>query len=136
MDVLNFGDAIVAFLNIGLFSSLVSRFTGANTAILVFCSLLYLGCEPVETVGIMLTYLVFMRLTIYTQKKKLNFKHLQVFKGYKVFIPVFFILVSLFVYPFAALAIFLLLFMTEILAQMWADVPEEKEPPGVRLPAG
>ena len=126
MDVLNFGDAIVAFLNIGLFSSLVSRFTGANTAILVFCSLLYLGCEPVETVGIMLTYLVFMRLTIYTQKKKLNFKHLQVFKGYKVFIPVFFILVSLFVYPFAALAIFLLLFMTEILAQMWADVPEEK----------
>lgn len=95
MDVLNFGDAIVAFLNIGLFSSLVSRFTGANTAILVFCSLLYLGCEPVETVGIMLTYLVFMRLTIYTQKKKLNFKHLQVFKGYKVFIPVFFILVSL-----------------------------------------
>lgn len=74
----------------------------------------------------MLTYLVFMRLTIYTQKKKLNFKHLQVFKGYKVFIPVFFILVSLFVYPFAALAIFLLLFMTEILAQMWADVPEEK----------
>lgn len=123
---MNFGDAIVAFLNIGLFSSLVSRFTGANTAILVFCSLLYLGCEPVETVGIMLTYLVFMRLTIYTQKKKLNFKNLQVFKGMKVFIPVLLILVSLFIYPFAALAIFLLLFMTEILAQMWAEVPEEK----------
>lgn len=126
MDVLNFGDAVVAFLNIGLFSSLVSRFTGANTAILVFCSLLYLGCEPVETVGIMLTYLVFMRLTIYTQKKKLNFKHLQVFKGYKVFVPAFFIIVSLFIYPFAALAIFLLLFMTEILAQMWDDVPEDQ----------
>ena len=84
----------------------------------------------------MLTYLVFMRLTIYTQKKKLNFKHLQVFKGYKVFIPVFFILVSLFVYPFAALAIFLLLFMTEILAQMWLMCRKKKEPPGVRLPAG
>ena len=52
MDALNFVDAIVAFLNIGLFSSLISRFTGANTAILVFCSLLYLGCEPLETIGI------------------------------------------------------------------------------------
>ncbi len=123
---MNFGDAIVAFLNIGLFSSLVSRFTGANTAILVFCSLLYIGCEPLETVGIMLTYLVFMRLTIYTQKKKLNFKNLQVFKGYKLFIPVALIFASLFVYPFAALAIFLLVFMTEILHQMWEELPEEQ----------
>lgn len=79
MDALNFVDAIVAFLNIGLFSSLISRFTGANTAILVFCSLLYLGCEPLETIGIMLTYLVFLRLTIYTQNQKLNFKKLKVF---------------------------------------------------------
>lgn len=66
----------------------------------------------------------------------MNFKHLQVFKGYKVFIPVFFIIVSLFIYPFAALAIFLLLFMTEILAQMWDDVPEDKRASRARLPAG
>lgn len=125
MDVLNFGDALVAFLNIGLFSSLVNRFTGANTAILVFCSLLYLGSTPLETVGIMLTYLVFMRLTIYTQKKKLNFKRMHVFKGYRVILPIVLIIVSLFIYPFAALAIFLLLFMTEILYQMWQDVPME-----------
>lgn len=122
---MNFGDALVAFLNIGLFSSLVSRFTGANTAILVFCSLLYLGSTPLETVGIMLTYLVFMRLTIYTQKKKLNFKRMHVFKGYRVILPIVLIIVSLFIYPFAALAIFLLLFMTEILYQMWQDVPVE-----------
>ena len=43
MDVLNFVDAAVAFLNIGLFSTLISRFTGANMAMLVFCSLLYMG---------------------------------------------------------------------------------------------
>ena len=80
-------------------------------AMLVFCALLYMGSEPMETVGIMLTYLVFMRLTIYTQKRKLNFKKLQVFKGMRVFVPVLLIVISLFLYPFAALAIFLLLFM-------------------------
>gem|GEM_PF-3348116 len=124
---MNFVDAIVAFLNIGLFSSLISRFTGANTAILVFCSLLYLGCEPLETIGIMLTYLVFLRLTIYTQNQKLNFKKLKVFRGFRVFFPILLIVISLFLYPFAALAIFLFLFMTEILAKMKEEVPDDRQ---------
>lgn len=124
MDVLNFVDAAVAFLNIGLFSTLISRFTGANMAMLVFCSLLYMGSEPLETVGMMMTYLVFMRLTIYTQKQKLNFKKLRVFSGFKVFVPVLLIVISIFIYPFAALAIFLFLFMVEILAQMKDSIPE------------
>lgn len=127
MDALNFVDAIVAFLNIGLFSSLISRFTGANTAILVFCALLYLGCEPLETIGIMLTYLVFLRLTIYTQNQKLNFKKLKVFRGFRVFFPILLIVISLFLYPFAALAIFLFLFMTEILAKMKEEVPDDRQ---------
>ena len=127
MDVLNFVDAVVAFLNIGIFSTLICRFTGANMAMLVFCALLYMGSEPMETVGIMLTYLVFMRLTIYTQKRKLNFKKLQVFKGMRVFVPVLLIVISLFLYPFAALAIFLLLFMVEILAQIKAEIPEDRQ---------
>lgn len=80
-----------------------------------------------ETVGIMLTYLVFMRLTIYTQKRKLNFKKLQVFKGMRVFVPVLLIVISLFLYPFAALAIFLLLFMVEILAQIKSEIPEDRQ---------
>ena len=127
MDVLNFVDAVVAFLNIGIFSTLICRFTGANMAMLVFCALLYMGSEPMETVGIMLTYLVFMRLTIYTQKRKLNFKKLQVFKGMRVFVPVLLIVISLFLYPFAALAIFLLLFMVEILAQIKEEIPEDRQ---------
>lgn len=126
MDVLNFVDAVVAFLNIGIFSTLICRFTGANMAMLVFCALLYMGSEPMETVGIMLTYLVFMRLTIYTQKRKLNFK-LQVFKGMRVFVPVLLIVISLFLYPFAALAIFLLLFMVEILAQIKSEIPKDRQ---------
>ena len=124
---MNFVDAVVAFLNIGIFSTLICRFTGANMAMLVFCALLYMGSEPMETVGIMLTYLVFMRLTIYTQKRKLNFKKLQVFKGMRVFVPVLLIVISLFLYPFAALAIFLLLFMVEILAQIKAEIPEDRQ---------
>ncbi len=127
MDVLNFVDAVVAFLNIGVFSTLICRFTGANMAMLVFCSLLYLGAEPIETIGVMMTYLVFMRLTIYTQKRKLNFKKLQVFKGMRVFLPVLLIVISIFIYPFAAMAIFLFLFMVEILAQIKADIPEDKQ---------
>lgn len=124
---MNFVDAVVAFLNIGIFSTLICRFTGANMAMLVFCALLYMGSEPMETVGIMLTYLVFMRLTIYTQKRKLNFKKLQVFKGMRVFVPVLLIVISLFLYPFAALAIFLLLFMVEILAQIKEEIPEDRQ---------
>ena len=126
MDVLNFADAIVAFLNIGLFGSLVSRFTGANMSILVFCALLYTGCDPIEAVGVMLTYLVFMRLTIYTQNEKLNFKKLHFFKGFRIFLPVLLILLCVFVYPFGALAIFLLVFMTEVLYKRWANMPENQ----------
>lgn len=129
MDILNFIDAAVAFLNIGIFSTLICRFTGANMAMLVFCTLTYMGSLPTETVGIMLTYLIFMRLTIYTQKQKLNFKKLQVFKGMRIFIPVLLIVVSLFIYPFAALAVFLFVFMLEILAKLRALVPEERRMP-------
>lgn len=123
---MNFIDAAVAFLNIGLFSTLVCRFTGANMAILVFAALIYLGCTPLEIMGVMFTYLIFMRLTIYTQKQKLNFKQLQVFKGMKVFIPVLLIVVSLFLYPFAALAIFLFIFTAEILVKMRAQMPKDQ----------
>lgn len=123
---MNFIDAAFAFFNIGIFSTLVCRFTGANMAMLVFCTLTYMGSLPAETVGIMLTYLIFMRLTIYTQKEKLNFKKLQVFKGMRIFLPVLLIVISLFIYPFAALAVFLFVFMVEILAKLRALVPKDR----------
>ena len=75
----------------------------------------------------MLTYLVFLRLTIYTQNQKLNFKKLKVFRGFRVFFPILLIVISLFLYPFAALAIFLFLFMTEILAKMKEEVPDDRQ---------
>ena len=43
MSVLDFVTTLVYFLNIGLFSALVARFTGAVLSVLVFCSLLYMG---------------------------------------------------------------------------------------------
>lgn len=127
MPVLDFVTTLVYFLNIGLFSALVARFTGAVLSVLVFCSLLYMGATPMETIGMMLTYLVFMRLTVYTQKNRVNFKKMQVFTGMKIVPAVALILIFLFLYPFAGLAVFLLVFMAEVLSKMRSQMLPEKK---------
>ncbi len=127
MSVLDFVTTLVYFLNIGLFSALVARFTGAVLSVLVFCSLLYMGATPIETIGMMLTYLVFMRLTIYTQRNRVNFKKMQVFTGMKIVPAIALILIFLFLYPFAGLAVFLLVFMAEVLSKMRSRMLSEKK---------
>lgn len=127
MEILDFVTTLVYFLNIGLFSAIVARFSGAIMAMLVFCSLLYMGATPIETIGMMLTYLVFIRLTIYTQKNRINFKKMQVFAGKKIIPAVAIIIVSLLFYPFAGLATFLLVFMTEVLAKMRDQMLDENK---------
>ena len=135
MSSLDLITAIIAFLNIGVFGALVSRFTGANTSILILCSLLYIGGEPLETVGIMITYLVFMRLTTFTQSQRINFKNFRLFRGWRVGIPLALIVLSLPVYPFAALAIFLACFITEVLIRVYVQMPADKRmTPGEILP--
>ena len=79
MEDLDFITTLAYFLNVGVFSAVISRFSGAPISILVCCAVLYVGATPLETIGIMLTYLVFMRLTIYTQKNRVNFKKMEVF---------------------------------------------------------
>ncbi len=123
---MDFVTTLVYFLNIGLFSAIVARFTGAVMSILVFCSLLYMGATPIETIGMMLTYLVFMRLTVYTQKNRVNFKKMQIFTGLKIVPAVALIIIALFLYPFAGLAVFLLVFMAEVLSKMRMNIPVEK----------
>lgn len=126
--------AIVWFLNIGFFCAIASRFTGANTSILILSALLYVGGRPVETVGIMMTYLVFMRLTMYTQQtSRLTLKDFQIFKGWRLIIPALLILVCLVVYPFAALALFLAFFISELLLRLYRTMPMEKRMPPARL---
>lgn len=125
MEPLDFVSAIIAFLNIGVFSAIVSRFTGANTSILILCSLLYIGGRPLETAGIMMTYLTFMRLTTYTQNERLNFKQFRLFKGWRVAIPLVLIILCLLIYPFAALAIFLGCFISEMLIRIYTKMPAE-----------
>ncbi len=121
--------AVIAFLNVGFFSGIVSRFTGANTTILILASLLYLGGRPVEIVGIMMTYLVFMRLTMYTQHHRIGYGNLLVFKGWKLALLAVLVVLLLFVYPFAALALFLGFFMTELLARIYRDMdPKDRMP--------
>ncbi len=123
---MDFVTTLVYFLNIGLFSAIVARFSGAVMSILVFCSVVYMGATPLETIGMMLTYLVFMRLTIYTQKNRVNFKKMEVFTGLKIVPAIALIIIALFLYPFAGLAIFLLVFMSEVLSKMRAELPAER----------
>ena len=122
---MDFITTLAYFLNVGVFSAVISRFSGAPISILVCCAVLYVGATPLETIGIMLTYLVFMRLTIYTQKNRVNFKKMEVFPGWKIIPAIALILISLILYPFAGLAIFLLVFMAEVLAKMRMKIPKE-----------
>lgn len=132
---MDFATALISFLNIGLFSAIVSRFTGANIAMIVFCAILYVGGKPLETIGMMITYLLFTRLTIYTQNQKINFKRMNVFTGWRIIPPVVLIVLFLFIYPFVSLAVFFLFFMLEILSGMRKTMlPERKMTNGELLP--
>ena len=110
MNKLEILNAIAPFISIGLFSSIVSRFSGANLSILVFCALIYTGTSPVETASIMITYLIFTKLTLHTQKYPISFKRLRAFKGILILLPIF-------------LIIFILTFMLEIMTQTYEQIP-------------
>ena len=56
MEDLDFITTLAYFLNVGVFSAVISRFSGAPISILVCCAVLYVGATPLETIGIMLTY--------------------------------------------------------------------------------
>ena len=131
MEFLDLVSAIISFLNVGFFSGIVSRFTGANITVLILASLLYLGGRPVEIVGIMMTYLVFMRLTMYTQDHRISYNDLKIFNGWKLWLLGICILLCLLIYPFAALALFLAFFLSELLARVYAETD-----PKDRLPLG
>ncbi len=122
--------SIVYFLNIGFFSAIVARFTGANVTVLTLAGLLYVGGRPVETMGIMMTYLVFLRLTVYTQEGyRLNFKDFHYFHGWKLVIPSTLVVLGLLFYPFLALAVFIAVFISELLYSMYQKMPRNLRMP-------
>lgn len=129
MAFLDLIGAVISFLNVGFFSGIVSRFTGANMTVLILASLLYLGGRPIEIVGIMMTYLVFMRLTMYTQDHRINYKELKIFNGWKLWLLGILVLLCLLIYPFAALALFLAFFLTELMARVYEETdPKDRLP--------
>ena len=125
--------AAFTYANIGLFTAIVSRLTGANASMLIFCCLLYLGIPPLETLAIMLTYLVFTRLTIHTQEHRLSYKTLHIFHGWRIIPPMAAVLLSLFLYPLLAIAIFLGMMFIEMLSGIYRDSPAEKRLTGKQL---
>lgn len=126
MESLDLISSLVYFLNIGFFCAIVSRFTGANVTVLILASLLYIGGKPFETVGIMATYLVFMRLTMYTQGNRLNYKTFQIFKGWRIIAAALLVILCVLIYPFAGLAIFLACFIAELLLRMYREADHTK----------
>ena len=129
MDHLDFLSALVAYLNIGFFCSLVARFSGANASMLIFCSLLYMGGRPLETVGIMITYLAFMNLTSYTQEQRLNFRNM-IFSADAEFL--FHWLSSFYVFLFIHFCLwlfFLGVFLLEVLAKLYFQLPQDHRLP-------
>lgn len=133
MDFLDLISALITFLNVGFFSAIAARFSGANMTILILCALLYAGAAPLEAAGIMMTYIVFMRLTMYTQHYPIDYKNFHLFKGWKLAVPLVFVVVGLFFYPFAALAVFLAFFISELLYRIYADTPRDRRMPGKTL---
>lgn len=125
--------ATLPYLNIGFFCALLARFTGANLSALVLCCFLYLGATPMQTIGMMLTFLAFMQLTIHTQGERLNFKTLRIFKGWRILIPVLFVAFTLVANPFYAIASFVGFFLMEVLAMLYLELPVDQRPTRMTL---
>lgn len=124
MEPLNLLTSLLALFNIGFFGNLVARLTGANVSILLFCGLLFMGATPVQVAGIMVTYLVFIKLVVFTQGNRLSFKNFQIFRGWILWAAIAVSVAALFVYPFGALTLFLMIFLLELTVRLGARVPE------------
>ncbi|MCI5836928.1 MAG: hypothetical protein MR209_03740 [Veillonellaceae bacterium] len=120
--------AMLPYLNIGFFGALFARFTGANLTAIVLCSLLWLGTTPLQTLSMMLTFLVFMQLTTYTQEQRLSFNNLQIFAGWRILIPILFITFMLVANPFYAVAAFVGFFLMEVLLRLYRQLPVAERP--------
>ena len=79
---MDFLTSLFTLFNIGFLSHLVARLTGANASILIFCGLLIVGATPFQIAGIMVSYLVLIKLALFTQGRQLTFKNFQIFRGW------------------------------------------------------
>ena len=79
---MDFLTSLFTLFNIGFLSHLVARLTGANASILIFCGLLIVGATPFQIAGIMVSYLVLIKLALFTQGRQLTFKSFQIFRGW------------------------------------------------------
>jgi hypothetical protein len=129
---LDFWTSLAAFLNIGFFPTLLARLTGANASILIFCCLLYLGTSPLQTAGIMATYLIFIQLVKYTQGNRLSLRNFRIFRGWKLWTALAVSVLALFVYPFGALVLFLLIFLLELVNRITLSIPAQDRMPANR----
>ncbi len=119
--------AMLPYFNIGFFGAIVARFTGMNLSVLVLCSVLYLGATPVQAVGMLLTFLSFMLLTRHTQNTRLTWKNMRIFHSWRILIPVLFVVLTISINPFYAIAAFIGFFLMEVMAYLYAELPADEK---------
>ncbi len=124
---MEFLTAMLPYVNIGFFGALAARFTGANLSAIVLCCVLFLGATPIQAVGMLLTFLVFMQLTRHTQNNRLTWKSLRIFYGWRILIPVLFIALTLAMNPFYAIAAFVGFFLMEVMALLYHELPVDNK---------
>ena len=122
---MDFLTSLFTLFNIGFLSHLIARLTGANASILIFCGLLIVGATPFQIAGIMVSYLVLIKLALFTQGRQLTFKNFQIFRGWILWASLAVTFAALFIYPFGALTLFLLMFLLELTIRLGYYVPEQ-----------
>ncbi|MGP1380845.1 MAG: hypothetical protein ACTTKR_00805 [Dialister pneumosintes] len=122
---MDFLTSLFTLFNIGFLSHLVARLTGANASILIFCGLLIVGATPFQIAGIMVSYLVLIKLALFTQGRQLTFKNFQIFRGWILWASLAVTFAALFIYPFGALTLFLLMFLLELTIRLGYYIPEQ-----------
>lgn len=120
--------ALLPFFTVGLGAALISRFTGVALSFIIAPTLLYWGAKPLELVAFMLTFAVYNGFTSETQDFRLNIKHLVLFKGWRVAIPVVGSVVLAFIAPPASIAFFILCFIAELAMNMYQRLPDADRP--------
>ena len=121
-------EAILPFFSAGIAGAAFARFTGVNMSMCMLAIYLYMGARPGEALAAMLVFNTFSYFTVYTQKKPMNFKSLRFFHGIRIAFPILVTVALAAINPFFGIAFFIAVFLVEIFAQFYQELPAKGRP--------
>ncbi len=125
MDLLSL---IIPFLMVGLVSSVFARLTGVNMSMYVLMIYLYMGAKPGEAIIAMLLFNGFTYFTVYSQQHTMTMKTFRIFPGIKFIIPLLGTVILAALSPFLGIVFFIIIFLLETFAKMYADMNPKVRP--------